>query len=206
MQVLAGKYRRRHLQSANSIRVRPAARRLREAIFETLGPRIAGARFLDLYAGFGAVGIEALSRGARHVTFVDRSRRMCSFIELNLGLCGVTEGSAEIFMNDAVDFLRRTSKPRNGVACERWDIAFFDPPYSADYLPVLRIFGAGFGLKRRGGLLLVEHQRTHEWGGRLGRLRLRHSLQQGESGVSFYTPDKPPEPASTAPPIDTSCV
>jgi 16S rRNA (guanine(966)-N(2))-methyltransferase RsmD len=205
MQVLAGKYRRRHLQSTNSFRVRPTARRLREAIFETLGPRVEGARFLDLCAGSGAVGIEALSRGAAHATFVDRSRKMCSFIELNLGLCAVPEGCAEIFMTDAVEFLRR--RGRRAGRCERWDIAFFDPPYSADYLPVLRMFAAGAGLQHLGGLLIVEHHKANELGERLGRLRLRHSLQQGESGVSFYTLDHRPErPAVATAPIDSSCV
>jgi 16S rRNA (guanine(966)-N(2))-methyltransferase RsmD len=188
MQILAGKFRRRHLQSANSYKVRPTARRLREAIFDLLGPRIEGARFLDLCAGSGAVGIEALSRGASHAAFVDHSRRMCSFIEANLNICGVPEGCAEIFMIDAVDFLRRARRGAIGGGA-RWDVAFFDPPYGADYMPVLRIFGGGAVLARGHGLLVVEHHRSRGLGERpCGVLHLLHLLEEGESCVSFYAP------------------
>ena len=73
------------------MQVRPTSDRLRETLFNVIAPRIEGARFLDLCAGSGAVGIEALSRGAAHVTFVDRSRKMCGLVEANLDLCGVPE-------------------------------------------------------------------------------------------------------------------
>jgi 16S rRNA (guanine966-N2)-methyltransferase len=182
MHVLAGKYRRRFLQSSASKRVRPTARRLREALFEILSFRVEGARFLDLCAGSGAVGIEALSRGAAHVTFVDRSPRMCSFIESNLGSCGVPEGSAEIWMSDAEHFLRRALvQPRDS-----WDVAFFDPPYAARYAPVLEAFGAGPLLKPKGGVLIAEHHcetRLPETSGSLKRWRI---IRQGESCLSFY--------------------
>ncbi|HEV7844431.1 MAG TPA: RsmD family RNA methyltransferase [Pyrinomonadaceae bacterium] len=87
--MITGKYRHRFLQSVASQSARPTARRLREALFEILSFRVDGAHFLDLCAGSGAVGIEALSRGAAHVTFVDRSPKMCSYIESNLAACGV---------------------------------------------------------------------------------------------------------------------
>ncbi|MFX4581745.1 RsmD family RNA methyltransferase, partial [Acinetobacter baumannii] len=81
-------------------------------------------RFLDLCAGSGAVGIEALSRGAAFATFVDRSRRMCALIEANLDLCGVPEEETEVFMSEAAEFLRRAVA--NRYPC--WDVIFFDPP------------------------------------------------------------------------------
>ncbi|HKC62543.1 MAG TPA: RsmD family RNA methyltransferase, partial [Pyrinomonadaceae bacterium] len=108
MRILAGKYRRLRLQSTASPRVRPTARRLREALFDFLGARIIEARFLDLCAGSGAVGIEALSRGAAHVTFVERSLKICSFIESNLENCGISKSQAEVVPCDVLDFLRRT--------------------------------------------------------------------------------------------------
>src|SRR5256885_5555852 len=107
MQVLEGKYRRRRLHSSNSQRVRPTARRLREITFEILDARILDARLLDLCAGSGAIGIEALSRGASHVTFVDRSLKMCRFIESNLQLCGVPYYQSLVVQSDAAEMLLR---------------------------------------------------------------------------------------------------
>src|SRR5919199_5330885 len=107
MRVIAGKYRGRNLRSPPSMLVRPTSDRLRETLFNILAPRIEETRFLDLCAGSGAVGIEALSRGASFVTFVDRSRKMCGFIESNLQACRVPEDNVEIWMSDVEHFLRR---------------------------------------------------------------------------------------------------
>jgi 16S rRNA (guanine(966)-N(2))-methyltransferase RsmD len=180
--VLAGKYRRRLLQSAASKSVRPTARRLREALFEILSFRVEGTRFLDLCAGSGAVGIEALSRGAAHVTFVDRSPKMCSFIESNLEACGVPEGHAEIWMSDAGYFLRRALVQRETI----WDIAFYDPPYSTPYAPVLDMFGAGMLLKPKGGVLVVEHHCENRLPENYGALKRWRVIRQGDSSLSFY--------------------
>src|SRR5919107_3238611 len=125
MRIIAGYYKGRNLKSPPSMNVRPTSDRLRETLFNVIAPRIEGARFLDLCAGSGAVGIEALSRGAAHVTFVDRSRKMCGLVEANLDLCGVPEELTEVSMNDAADFLRRAG----GRDPEGWDIVFYDPPY-----------------------------------------------------------------------------
>src|ERR687883_1675513 len=133
MRIIAGKYRGRVLRSPPSMQVRPTSDRLRETLFNILAPRIdEETRFLDLCAGSGAVGIEALSRGAAHVTFVDRSRKMCGLVEANLDLCGVPEDETEVVMAEAAEFLRRAA----ARGAERWDIAFFDPPYATDYMPV----------------------------------------------------------------------
>lgn len=182
MQILAGKYRNRHLQSSASPKVRPTARRIRELLFEYLGSRIEGARVLDLCAGSGAVGIEALSRGAAHATFVDRSPKFCSFIEANLALCGVPEAGAKVITSEAVPFLRRALKAGDRV----WEIAFFDPPYEADYEPVLTLFGQGSLLKRRGGVLIAEHHYEKQIPDLIGTLRRERTIIQGESGLSFY--------------------
>src|SRR2546429_579273 len=107
MRVIAGNYRGRTLRSPPSMQVRPTSDRLRETLFNILAPRIEGTRFLDLCAGSGAVGIEALSRGAAHVTFVDRSRKMCGLIEAILDLCGVPEDETEVVMSEEADLLHR---------------------------------------------------------------------------------------------------
>ena len=137
MRIIAGIYRGRHLKSPPSLDVRPTSDRLRETLFNILAPRISDVRFLDLCAGSGAVGIEALSRGVAHATFVDRSRKMCGLIEANLDLCKVPEDQTEVFNSEASEFLHqavnREMKP--------WDIVYFDPPYQDDYLRVLEFFG-----------------------------------------------------------------
>ncbi len=181
MRVIAGYYRGRNLKSPPSMQVRPTSDRLRETLFNVIAPRIEGARFLDLCAGSGAVGIEALSRGAEHATFVDRSRKMCALIEANLDLCGVPEDEKEVVMSEAAEFLRRAVARGD----QRWDIAFFDPPYATDYMPVLAAFGTGTILKDD-GLLVVEHHHKNELKDAAGHLRRWRILKQGDSALSFY--------------------
>src|SRR5262245_66460238 len=110
MRVIAGKFRGRKLKSPPSSQTRPTSDRLRETLFNILAPRIEGARFLDLCAGTGAVGIEALSRGAAHVTFVDQSRKMCALIDANLDALKIDESESEIFQVEAVEFLRKRAR------------------------------------------------------------------------------------------------
>src|SRR5438034_9495641 len=139
MRIIAGKYRGRRIKSPPSLQTRPTSDRLRETLFNVIAPRIQGVRFLDLCAGSGAVGIEALSRGAAHVTFVDRSRKMFALIEANLELCRIAKEERQVVKMEATDFLRQTLRQAEGSpSCEKskpWDIAFFDPPYAEDYLP-----------------------------------------------------------------------
>ncbi len=155
---------------------------MRETLFGFLGARIIEARFADLCAGSGAVGIEALSRGAAHVTFVECSARICNFIELNLERCEVSPAQAEVVRGDAIEFLRHTMTRENLM----WDIAFFDPPYAADYAPVLAFFGAGATLKRKSGVLVVEHHCENRLQDTVGVLRRWRLIRQGESCLSFY--------------------
>src|ERR687894_516609 len=110
MRVIAGQFRGRVLKSPPSMQVRPTSDRLRETLFNVIAPRVGGARFLDLCAGTGAVGIEALSRGASFVTFVDRVHRICGLVEANLDLCGVPEEMTEVVKSEAAEFLRRTAE------------------------------------------------------------------------------------------------
>lgn len=181
MRVIAGEYRGRNLRSPPSMQVRPTSDRLRETLFNVLAPRIEGTRFLDLCAGSGAVGIEALSRGASFATFVDRSRKMCGLIESNLDLCGIPEDKTEVVMSEAAEFLRRIAARTE----KTWDIAFFDPPYETDYMPVLAGFGSGTILDSE-GVLVVEHHHKNELKDIAGNIRRWRILKQGDSALSFY--------------------
>ena len=183
MRIIAGKYRGRNLKSPPSLQVRPTSDRLRETLFNVIAPRIEGARFLDLCAGSGAVGIEAISRGAAHLTFVDRSRKMCGLIEANLDLCGVPEEETEVVCSEAEDFLRLKPE-RRGPA---WDIMFFDPPYATNYLHTLALIGDNAAeLLTADGLLVVEHHHKNALKDVVGSIKRFRVLKQGDSSLSFY--------------------
>jgi 16S rRNA (guanine(966)-N(2))-methyltransferase RsmD len=152
------------------MQVRPTSDRLRETLFNVIAPRIEDARFLDLCAGTGAVGIEALSRGAQHVTFVDRSRKSCQLIESNVKLCRIPEEQYEIYQMTAEDFLRQSKS-------FSWDIVFFDPPYKEDYLRTLELLQ---------GFVIVEHHHKNELPELIGNLHRIRVLKQGDSSLSFY--------------------
>src|SRR3982751_3728361 len=127
MRVIAGEFRGRVLKSPPGNRTRPTSDRLRETLFNILAPRIHDdTRFLDLCAGTGAIGIEALSRGAAFVTFVDRSKKACALIEENLDKLDVPEKQTNVLNLPAENFTGREHQ-------EGWDIIFFDPPYDSDY-------------------------------------------------------------------------
>ena len=165
------------------MQVRPTSDHLRETLFNVLAPRIAGVRFLDLCAGSGAVGIEALSRGAAHTTFVDRSRKMCALVESNLDLCGISENETEVVQSEAGEFLRRSANRGHGP----WDIVFFDPPYAVDYLPVLELLGTHANSSLvDGSLIIVEHHHKSQLPDELGSIQRQRVLKQGDSALSFY--------------------
>lgn len=180
MRVISGEYGGRVLKSPPDHRTRPTSDRLRESLFNILNPRItAETRFLDLCAGTGAIGIEALSRGAAFATFVDRSKKACALIEENLDKLGVDERRTEVFGLEAENFTGREHP--NG-----WDIAFFDPPYDADYSLVLHEFGYNSTLLVEDGILVVEHHTKRAVPDEVGSLRRWRNVKQGETSLSFY--------------------
>ena len=180
MRVIAGLYGGRVLKTPPDNKTRPTSDRLRETLFNVLAPRIEDdTRFLDLCAGTGAIGIEALSRGASFVTFVDRSKRSCALIEENLDKLNVPESETEILGLDAENFSGR-QHPLG------WDIAFYDPPYENNHSLVLHEFGSNSTLLRDGGILIVEHHTKSPLPDAVGALRRWRVLKQGETSLSFY--------------------
>src|SRR5215471_7126879 len=178
MRIISGKYRGRRLKSPPSLQTRPTSDRLRETLFDILAPRIAETRFLDLCAGSGAVGIEALSRGAAHATFVDQSRKMAGLIESNLTLLKIEDADFELVLSEALEFLHRRAK--NGT--EPFDTIFFDPPYKVDYHRILGYLGEDSGrLLRKDGLLVVEHDKRNELRDEFAALKRYRIVRQGDS-------------------------
>jgi 16S rRNA (guanine(966)-N(2))-methyltransferase RsmD len=182
MRIIAGKYRGRKIKSPTSLATRPTSDRLRETLFNILAPRIEGARFLDLCAGTGAVGIEAVSRGAAHVTFVDQSQKMSALIKENCDALKIDSDETDLVTADASDFLRQYASKSNYP----FDIIFFDPPYAMDY-DVLR-YVEREALLANDGLVIVEHYKKKELAEELNRLRLFRQVKQGDSVLSFYRP------------------
>jgi len=183
MRVIAGSLKGRRLKAPTWDGLRPTSDKLRETLFNILAPRIAGARFLDGYAGTGAVGIEALSRGATSVTFVESDRRAETLIGENLAHCGVENGYAIIraTVARAIDQLDAAAFG----PYELFDIVWLDPPY--DERPDSVLAAAGV-LMAPGGLLVLEHARrvpAPETAGGLVRVR---QVASGDSTLSFYEP------------------
>lgn len=181
MRIIAGEYRGRVLKSPPDSRTRPTSDRLRETLFNILAPQIGDdTRVLDLCAGTGAVGIEALSRGAEFATFVDKSRKACALIEENLDLLGIDESKTEVVALPAENFSGRDHKPG-------WDIVFYDPPYETNYSLVLFDFGAEEArLLREEGVLIAEHHAKNILPDASGQLRRWRLLTQGDTCLSFY--------------------
>jgi 16S rRNA (guanine(966)-N(2))-methyltransferase RsmD len=180
MRVIGGIHRGRRLGTIGGLAVRPTSDRLRETLFNILATRIGGSRFLDICAGSGAVGIEALSRGATEVTFIDNSRDACGVIEANLASIGLTQG-ATIVTRDAAASLARLEREH-----KEFDIAFFDPPYASKIYPqVMKKLDSG-NLLTLTGLLIVEYRAKTPPLAECGRLRIVREVKQGESALGFY--------------------
>src|ERR1051326_8731433 len=151
MRIISGKYKSRHLKGTPPAGIRPTSDKLRETLFNILGSRIEGATFLDGCAGVGAIGIEAISRGAAMVYFVEQSRKACHMIRQNLTSLDITDG----FKILEIDITKALN-----VMDTAFDIAFIDPPYDLDviYSKVLQHFGTSSPLTA-GGLLILEHSK-----------------------------------------------
>ncbi|MFM9904162.1 MAG: 16S rRNA (guanine(966)-N(2))-methyltransferase RsmD [Pyrinomonadaceae bacterium] len=183
MRVISGLYGGRLIKSPVDNKTRPTSDRLRETLFNVLAPQITDeTRFLDLCAGTGAIGIEALSRGAAFVTFVDKSKKSCALIEENLDKLDVPEEFTNVLGVHAENFTGREHKAG-------WDIAFLDPPYDADYSLMMHEFGHNETLLNDGGILVVEHHAKRQVPDEIGSLRRWRLLKQGETSLSFYERD-----------------
>ena len=172
--MIAGEFKGRRLKTPKWEGVRPTSDKLRETLFNILAPRIAGAHVLDGYAGTGALGLEAISRGAAHVTFVENDRRVAALIEENAHVCGLKGG----YTVACSDFLAW----RGGVAGS-FDLILLDPPY--DLHPISPTLEAAAGRLSADGLLVLERatRREPEVPSVLTRTR---DVQSGDSTLTFF--------------------
>ena len=173
MRVIGGEFRSRALKSLPGLDVRPTPDRLREALFNVLAPRIEGIVFADVYAGTGAVGIEALSRGASRAIFIEQSRPAVEVIRENLRSLGIEE-RAQVRHGRATAILPQL---------QRVEIVFVDPPYrlESEYERALTILG-----QTSAPLVIAQHATRFELAESYGTLRRQRSLKQGDNTLSFY--------------------
>jgi 16S rRNA (guanine(966)-N(2))-methyltransferase RsmD len=185
MRVIAGQFRSRQLKSLDTPHLRPTSDRLRETLFNVLSPKIAGAHFLDLFAGTGAIGIEALSRGAKDVLFVENHPPAAKLIRQNLQSLAIESG-ATVLPLDALWALQKIHQ-RQKDQIFAYDFVFLDPPYAAaeEYVKVMN-FLSGAAFVSAGTVVIAEHTRKFELPEEFGALERVRVLKQGDAVLSFY--------------------
>lgn len=208
MRIIAGTYRSRRLDAPPGLRTRPTSDRLRETLFNVLAPRISGASggaaFLDLYAGSGAVGLEALSRGAARVTFVERAPAALKVLRKNLEQLGIASGF-EVRAESVAAFLRSSTRPgpkpiphevpKSIPHKVRYEVTFLDPPYDdlEEYATTLGALGQMSEILAPGAVVVAEHRRKQKLEDLYGCLRRTRLLEQGDAALSFYAAELTPQ-------------
>jgi 16S rRNA (guanine966-N2)-methyltransferase len=178
VRIVAGEFRGRRLKSPTWDGLRPTSDRLRETLFNILGPAVRGARVLDGYAGTGAIGIEALSRGAAHVTFVERDVRAVRLIETNLALLGAGADAKPVIIRAGLaDAVARLSG-------QVFDLIILDPPYADT--AVSQALDAAGPLAGATTRVIVEHASRGAAVAEQAGLRLTRTVKAGDSALSFY--------------------
>ena len=178
--LIGGQGRGRRLKSPPGTETRPTGARVRQTLFDILAPEIPGSRFLDLCAGGGGVGLEALSRGASRVVLVDRSAGAVAAMRANAAAMAGLGGVVEVFRQEA-----RTAATGLLASGHAFDVVYVDPPYESDlYEPLLE--QAGQGLLAEGGVAVAEHFHKRELPARIGRLVRARSVRIGDHRLSFY--------------------
>jgi 16S rRNA (guanine(966)-N(2))-methyltransferase RsmD len=197
MRIVAGHFRSRTLLSVRDLDLRPTSDRLRETLFNILGERVAGSSFIDLFAGTGAVGIEALSRGASHVIFVEKHEATVDLIRKNLHALGVPQGVKKIASADydsneigAAEVLHTNvgaALKKFAAGGVRADLIFADPPYAEKRLleSSLKFIGDSEILNLN-GQFMAEHSSRISLPEVAGKLRRTRVLAQGDSAISFF--------------------
>jgi 16S rRNA (guanine966-N2)-methyltransferase len=185
MRVIAGTHRSRILKSLKGLALRPTSDRLRETLFNVLGPGVSGSRFVDLFAGTGAIGIEALSRGAEEVVFIENHAPAVNLIRRNLASLDIGSGFTVISADTlhGLELLQSRQKREKPA----YEYVFLDPPYAAakEYERVLEFLGSA-DLLASDGIVIAEHSRKFSLPEKAGALRRVRILRQGDAVLSFY--------------------
>src|ERR1700722_620380 len=192
MRIIAGKYRSRILKSLKGPALRPTSDRLRETLFNVLGPAIVGSRFVDVFAGTGAVGIEALSRSAAEVIFIENHSPAGKLIRSNLDSLKITSGATILTVYSLCALEMFAS--RHNAAAPPVDYVFLDPPYAAsvDYARTLEFLGSATFLASD-AFVIFEHHHKFQLPEQFGALRRTRVLKQGDATLTFFLNGAPSE-------------
>jgi 16S rRNA (guanine966-N2)-methyltransferase len=176
MRITGGIGRGRKLKVPAGDQVRPTSDKVKQALFNILGERVRGAVFLDLFAGAGGIGIEALSRGAERVVFVEGSRESLDVVRQNIEQTGFGEQAAAV-LSKVEPYLKKRSGP--------YDIVFLDPPYAMELLPLLQLIAAS-GLMKADAVVIAEHFKKRPSPERAGDLERYREAIYGDTVLAFY--------------------
>ncbi|HOT01142.1 MAG TPA: 16S rRNA (guanine(966)-N(2))-methyltransferase RsmD [Acidobacteriota bacterium] len=187
MRIIAGRLRGRQLFLPPDLSIRPTIGKLRECYFDIVRDLIGGARFLDLCAGSGSMGLEALSRGAAEVVFVEMSERSLKYLRKNLAHCRVEDG-VRVIRGDVLVQIPRLA--RDG---KQFDLIYFDPPYFEGLYDKALAVVAGSSLLAPGGLVTVNHFKKVMVPAASGGLECVRTVRHGDSALSFYVRRQPPD-------------
>ncbi len=172
MRIIAGKHRGRTLKEFRGRDIRPTSDRAKEAVFNIIQFDVAGSKFLDLFSGTGGIGLEAISRGAEKVVFVDNSKESVKLLKENLAYL---KEKADVFEGDALSYVSTTR--------EKFDFVFLDPPYALDARPIVKAIGEN-GLLADGGRIIYEH--SGKTAGEIEGLKLADTRIYGIAVFDFY--------------------
>lgn len=185
MRIIAGTYRSRILKSPKGLSLRPTSDRLRETLFNVLGAGVQGARFMDIFAGTGAIGIEALSRGAAEAVFIEKHAPTAALIRGNLESLGIRTGATVIPLDAAhgLEKLKEKSKANGST----YDYVFLDPPYdeTEECKSSLRFLESASFLASD-AIVIAEHRRNLDLPAKIGTLVKVRVLKQGDAVLSFF--------------------
>ena len=180
MRVISGIAKGRPLKAVPGEGTRPTTDKVKEAIFSMIGPYFDGGDALDLFAGTGGLGIEALSRGMDHAVFVDADRKAIETIRHNIQAVKL-ESRAEIYRADAFQALKAIGKRHIS-----FDLIFLDPPYRMKSVPDMLQYMEEHAIARDGAIAVVEHEAAHQYPEEIGSFSLRRRAEYGETAVSIY--------------------
>ncbi len=190
MRVISGTLRSRQMIAPRGSATRPTSDRLRETLFNILAPRVAGCRFADLYAGTGAVGIEAISRGAQHVWFAERAESALAAIRANLTALKIMQGYSVEERGTGALLERLAKGAASAKTGQLMDLVYLDPPWEAEpeYEKTLQLLGSARGrlMLAPGALVVAEHSSKTMLAERYGELVQTRMLKQGDAALSFY--------------------
>lgn len=187
MRIVAGEFRGRKLHAPKGRNIRPTGDRVREAIFNIIMPYLPDARVLDLFSGTGALGLEALSRGAAQAVFVDENIEAIRLILENIKICGVKD-RAEVIHGPVDRVIRRLARQDQTIT--RFQVAFLDPPYGKGY--VESTINSLSHLTSDEALVVAEHHAKDSLPLQLGEWALTRERKYGDTKVSFYMREVPP--------------